>query len=382
MGRRSRYFNPRSPDGERPLVAHALLERQRISIHAPRMGSDRLAQIRAGAPVGISIHAPRMGSDGPLTDTYSGVSSFQSTLPGWGATRYEDIMTVSGFNFNPRSPDGERLVDCSLPPRNSTISIHAPRMGSDASNSPCWFRCQEFQSTLPGWGATSASSRACPSVILFQSTLPGWGATDSHTVTASGSIFQSTLPGWGATEPRHNGLHGSAISIHAPRMGSDYSSVPAVSGTVFQSTLPGWGATLHQRAQGDKMKISIHAPRMGSDPPLGAAANVRLKISIHAPRMGSDDNRGRYAGGSMQFQSTLPGWGATDGADIYQVVNSFQSTLPGWGATINAWNKAQATPKFQSTLPGWGATSRKWTSSPTIWAKSSIFNTDCIADRR
>ena len=29
-----------------------------------------------------------------------------------------------------------------------------------------------------------------------------------------------------------------------------------------------------------------------------------------------------------------------------------------------------------------GERPRKWTSSPTIWAKSSIFNTDCIADRR
>ena len=82
----SRDFNPRSPDGERRGLWPDADGSGGISIHAPRMGSDRLAQIRAGAPVGISIHAPRMGSDGPLTDTYSGVSSFQSTLPGWGAT--------------------------------------------------------------------------------------------------------------------------------------------------------------------------------------------------------------------------------------------------------------------------------------------------------
>ena len=194
------YFNPRSPDGERPSPpgispkperfqstlpgwgatkeSHQYSPLCEISIHAPRMGSDR-NESACPQSQEISIHAPRMGSDvacgltlmvpvvfqstlpgwgATVLRRYEPVrlSGFQSTLPGWGATRYEDIMTVSGFNFNPRSPDGERLVDCSLPPRNSTISIHAPRMGSDASNSPCWFRCQEFQSTLPGWGATQS----------------------------------------------------------------------------------------------------------------------------------------------------------------------------------------------------------------------------------
>ena len=57
-----------------------------------------------------------------------------------------------------------------------------------------------------------------------------------------------------------------AISIHAPRMGSD----PAMDrddygNSKFQSTLPAWGATtftLHSLLLGF---ISIHAPRMGSD---------------------------------------------------------------------------------------------------------------------
>ena len=147
------YFNPRSPDGERPSKFGQFLHKYDISIHAPRMGSDR-NESACPQSQEISIHAPRMGSDvacgltlmvpvvfqstlpgwgATVLRRYEPVrlSGFQSTLPGWGATRYEDIMTVSGFNFNPRSPDGERLVDCSLPPRNSTISIHAPRMGSD-----------------------------------------------------------------------------------------------------------------------------------------------------------------------------------------------------------------------------------------------------------
>ena len=35
-------------------------------------------------------------------------------------------------------------------------------------------------------------------------------------------IFQSTLPAWGATQANGTDNYGITISIHAPRMGSDY----------------------------------------------------------------------------------------------------------------------------------------------------------------
>ena len=56
-----------------------------ISIHAPRMGSDRFITPPASLECMISIHAPRMGSDHVVG---GGVTHclFQSTLPGWGAT--------------------------------------------------------------------------------------------------------------------------------------------------------------------------------------------------------------------------------------------------------------------------------------------------------
>ena len=34
-----------------------------ISIHAPRVGSDELAELRKEKTISISIHAPRVGSD-------------------------------------------------------------------------------------------------------------------------------------------------------------------------------------------------------------------------------------------------------------------------------------------------------------------------------
>ena len=78
-----------------------------ISIHAPRMGSDR--QRRASDNKRrISIHAPRMGSGQLVVLTMFRLSTFQSTLPAWGAT-FHNVQ--NGFGYK--------------------ISIHAPRMGSD-----------------------------------------------------------------------------------------------------------------------------------------------------------------------------------------------------------------------------------------------------------
>ena len=151
-------------------------------------------------------------------------------------------------DFNPRSPGGERLnngvtpsnkveFQSTLPGWGAThlhvghavrvdISIHAPRMGSDH------VRFGErpvpigFQSTLPGWGATTADPRT-KLTVQFQSTLPGWGATPVDGRLGVRTLFQSTLPGWGATTVIARDVAHVRISIHAPRMGSD--SNPAMS---------------------------------------------------------------------------------------------------------------------------------------------------------
>ena len=101
-------FNPRSPRGERPVLAdghcspyrfqstlpaggatteHTGLQAgaPRISIHAPRGGSDWARMSEDRIPVTISIHAPRGGSDKTVNLTQK---------------VYRD--------FNPRSPRGER----------------------------------------------------------------------------------------------------------------------------------------------------------------------------------------------------------------------------------------------------------------------------------
>ena len=57
-------------------------------------------------------------------------------------------------------------------------------------------------------------------------------------------------------------------------------------------------------------QISIHAPRVGCDFTT-PAQRVQVKISIHAPRVGCDHFPGVYVPHTGLFQSTHPVWGAT-----------------------------------------------------------------------
>ena len=56
----------------------------------------------------ISIHAPRVGSD----------------------IEHKELVAAD-YDFNPRSPCGERLARIGEQPVYNYISIHAPRVGSD-----------------------------------------------------------------------------------------------------------------------------------------------------------------------------------------------------------------------------------------------------------
>ena len=193
------------------------------------------------------------------------------------------------YNFKRCSPRGERQDSPRSRGHSPVISIHAPRVGSDPSPRSAWAGETRFQSTLPVWGATKATT---PEAKLL--------------------AFQSTLPVWGATLSTRRSYENQTISIHAPRVGSD----PAITGTgtsplyfnprspcgerlpehmidaagvVFQSTLPVWGATISLGYMLIVIRISIHAPRVGSDDNSLCSTVQCKEISIHAPRVGSDN---------------------------------------------------------------------------------------------
>ena len=106
--RRSSYFNPRSPHGERHTADKDYLPAEyRISIHAPRTGSDAHTRFPVVRPTHFnprSPHGERQRSAGQV----------------YGA----------GY-FNPRSPHGERRFRPEPVAPTQDISIHAPRTGSD-----------------------------------------------------------------------------------------------------------------------------------------------------------------------------------------------------------------------------------------------------------
>ena len=170
-----------------------------------------------------------MGSDPAFIIFLPKFKIFQSTLPGWGATGRETGSAQDTRNFNPRSPDGERQACYLSIFRRITISIHAPRMGSDHNIfSPLSVKAY-------------FNPRSPDGERLFQPVLEDDGTDISIHAPRMGSDRDTLQYRLFAT-----------ISIHAPRMGSDTTAPTVHSMTyLFQSTLPGWGATA-------KMDIFAH----------------------------------------------------------------------------------------------------------------------------
>ncbi len=146
---------------------------------------------------------------------------FQSTLPARGATtyflrftHYDSSISIhaprTGSDcaawcragglpyFNPRSPHGERHVRVAGNEQVIAISIHAPRTGSDADAGAQTGKTGDFNPRSPH-GERPELLSAGITIVVFQSTLPARGATRV------------------GIKPGRCGQ----ISIHAPRTGSD-----------------------------------------------------------------------------------------------------------------------------------------------------------------
>ena len=190
----------------------------------------------------ISIHAPRVGSDNEDPRVLLLRTNFNPRSP-CGERRIPQFTADDHRHFNPRSPCGERRGNCGRWPYDGTISIHAPRVGSDDLLRALPQHPQRFQSTLPVWGATAALLTSSRKRSYFNPRSP-CGERRGYKLQTAINKFQSTLPVWGATysEPMQGSIAG--ISIHAPRVGSDpRSRALTVCRSKFQSTLPVWGAT-------------------------------------------------------------------------------------------------------------------------------------------
>ncbi len=125
-------------------------------------------------------------------------------------------------HFNPRSPRGERLRNTRAAGTAFSISIHAPRGGSDKSEiriTAC--RNQNFNPRSP-----RGERLPCYSPMIgwrkFQSTLPAGGATNTGAYSLTGNQdFNPRSPRGERRTHLSAGAGENLISIHAPRGGSD-----------------------------------------------------------------------------------------------------------------------------------------------------------------
>ena len=124
-------FNPRSPCGERLRQGRSQIPHQGFQSTLPVWGATSHLFLLASLLRIFQSTLPVWGAPSHLFLLASLLRIFQSTLPVWGATSGSSKMAKFEEYFNPRSPCGERPEDCCKCGESFTISIHAPRVGSD-----------------------------------------------------------------------------------------------------------------------------------------------------------------------------------------------------------------------------------------------------------
>ena len=213
-----RYFNPRSPCGERPRSAMSNAVSTNFNPRSP-CGERRASRLAPCAHTDFNPRSP-CGERHARTWDNDLVSQFQPTLPVRGATAQNGIIKWevkhisthaprAGSDpehmqylrreayFNPRSPCGERLM--SLPPFSTSVVFQPTLPVRGATQLHQWsVYVVEFQPTLPVRGATRIDRKRLR-IFVFQPTLPVRGATTGGKTRGSYNKFQPTLPVRGAT---------------------------------------------------------------------------------------------------------------------------------------------------------------------------------------
>ena len=92
---------------------------------------------------------------------------------------WDTPFAICQYNFNPRSPCGERPYSEVYVAATKKISIHAPHAGSDIqTRGSLLYTLLLFQSTLPMRGATAGFLNSLPVVIDISIHAPHAGSDD------------------------------------------------------------------------------------------------------------------------------------------------------------------------------------------------------------
>ena len=325
------HFNPRSPHGERLMARTLHNGAPRISIHAPRTGSDSRSARHSWRKQHFNPRSPH--GERQETDSKSPFFvHFNPRSPHGERRASASRATRRSSHFNPRSPHGERptriaryccaeLFQSTLPargatteflsaPRDGEISIHAPRTGSDHGQLALDAGGVNFNPRSPHGERHTGPHSTNKNAISFQSTLPARGATVQAYRDAPEYIqFQSTLPARGATFLLLRRRVCLPISIHAPRTGSDGLGVtgfllskdfnPRSPHGERRNFLTAISAATHfnpRSPHGERPRHLCQGRGRGNFNPRSPHGERRravgipdlVQISIHAPRTGSD----------------------------------------------------------------------------------------------
>ena len=148
------------------------------------------------------------------------------------------------WNFNPRSPHGERRGCREHENHRRDFNPRSPH-GERHKNVVLLYQCNRFQSTLPARGATVTATRRNHFRQYFNPRSPHGERPETLMSCPSATWnFNPRSP--------HGERH--VLRLDVLRLNGE-----------FQSTLPARGATKLMGAPDDVVRISIHAPRTGSD---------------------------------------------------------------------------------------------------------------------
>ena len=123
-------FNPRSPWGERLYISVILIKFHVFQSTLP-VGGATARDIPIPGLREISIHAPRGGSDLCLLEQMLFLFDFNPRSP-WGERRYVAAQVAQSLIFQSTLPVGGATLVIGIVAHGLSISIHAPRGGSDS----------------------------------------------------------------------------------------------------------------------------------------------------------------------------------------------------------------------------------------------------------
>ena len=125
----------------------------RISTHAPREGSDGWLSYDNRYIRYFNPRSPR-GERHQFRQREMWVRPFQPTLPARGATLAARSFSRFARYFNPRSPRGERLIDAHTETVDALFQPTLPARGATLVTLLLSAFVLRFQPTLPARGAT------------------------------------------------------------------------------------------------------------------------------------------------------------------------------------------------------------------------------------